>query len=379
MSDETTQNTTPSLSPILELKLGGESIVSTTKSIKNSWQRCTNNNQVYIDSLFANNRDKTQFFINPNNNKILLGQTRIQNQGYNDGSGGTYYNVYLNTTTTPVTNSQTGGGTAGGTANLTIQGGYGINVKNISDDVVEISINTNVVPTKDEYGEGGTGNCILTNHEQSLLKYMLELLDVEYSSQDYNLLTLGEGGTSIKQFFAFSFQFNYNIDETINYNSIKLKNEVSSTDSPMYAVIRKCENIDDTYWNTLPTYVDNNDEAPTEQNNDKFEYLLNNSHIIAISNNFINQSQEENGKELYWYFPSQFNIQVGGIYLVTFHSDKTGQITSENTRLLKLKCNSDTQLSQYIRIFNKNFTEDQGTFVPNIDFCYKKPIGVILK
>ena len=63
----------------------------------------------------------------------------------------------------------------------------------------------------------------------------------------------------------------------------------NGADSNIYAVIRKCENIDEVTFHTLPTFVDN--AVNGEDNLDKFEYLLNNSKPIAISSNYINQNK----------------------------------------------------------------------------------------
>ena len=388
MSDSSTNNT-------LTLKLGNQIIRQSSETISNSWERCYNNNYVYIDSLYGNNRDKAQFFIDPTSKRILLGQTRLKPQKWTGSENGIYYNVYLNTTVDKITEgasqggSSSGGSTGGGSAsgaNFTLQGGYGINVTELGNDVVQVSVNDNVIASKSDLsnvGVGGSGSCILTNPQEGQLRYILKLLEVQYSDTMEYSLPLGTKGKFDKKFFAFSFEYKEELQnqDIKKYNSIKVLNAANLTSSDnygdVYAVIRKCENIDEQTFTTLETYVDNNSDA--EETLDKFQYLLNNSKPIAISYNSINQFKSQNENELYWYFPSEFSIISGGIYLVTVHSQPAKEITSSNTRLLKLKCDSDSVKSQYMRIYNRTFVENQGRYIPDIEFCYKKPIGVKMR
>lgn len=381
MSDSSTNNT-------LTLKLGNQIIRQSSETISNSWERCYNNNYVYIDSLYGNNRDKAQFFIDPTSKRILLGQTRLKPQNWTGSENGVYYNVYLNTTVDKITEGasqgggssggSTGGGSTSGT-NFTLQGGYGINITELGNDVVQVSVNDNVIATKDDLSNigGGSGSGFLTSQQESQLRYILKVLTVQYSDDIQYTLPLGTRGSTSKTFFAFSYQYKEEMQEDKIYNAVKILNVNNGADSNIYAVIRKCENIDEETFHTLPTFVDNAEN--TEDNLDKFEYLLNNSKPIAISSNYINQNKSREENQLFWYFPTEFTVEKDVVYLITIHSQPAKEVTTANTRLITLNCDRDATKSQYVRIYNRNFTEQDGKLIPNVEFCYKKPIGIKLR
>lgn len=73
-------------------------MATSTKSISstNEWETCYNHNYVYVNSNAADNTDKTQYFIDPNNTKILLGKAKLKSVAWQNPSE-KYYNVYVKT------------------------------------------------------------------------------------------------------------------------------------------------------------------------------------------------------------------------------------------------------------------------------------------
>lgn len=142
------------------LKLGDRIFSDLSMTKEEDWGMMHNRNSVYIDALSENGVDKTQFTFDPdrkwfNFGKVIQRETSATSQGEE-----TFYNVYLkpyivSEDGTIIEDGSEGGSIDGditgeGSGILTIGSGTGIKVNNSNPQVPIISIDTNIVPSKDK-------------------------------------------------------------------------------------------------------------------------------------------------------------------------------------------------------------------------------------
>lgn len=383
--------------PNITLSLGGQIVATSTKSVSstNEWETCYNHNYVYVNSNAADNTDKTQYFIDPNNTKILLGKAKLKSVAWQNPSE-KYYNVYVKTALEEVVNPSPNvkPPTIYPTQNITALGqGKGIDLSYETKDNIDsiiISISDDVV-TKDNFDsilQKSTSDKVkvLTTLQEHELKNLLTLLTVEFDDEidTNNQLIFSETNANYENIFAFSFQFKSSSTiENKTFNCLRIKKQTNT--QPIYCVIRECQyqNYQEFQYQfaRLPLFADNNEQ---EFSMDKFEFLYTNSKPIALSLNGVTVNDKSDKSE--WYFPNELEIRQNAVYLVTFHSNKSLQITTDNTRLINIGGNPQGEyLSMFMRRYNKNFVQndangkDQSSYIVNAEFCKKQPIGVKFK
>ena len=382
------------MSEINELRLGGQSVKVIDKFIDHPWQACYNENQLYLDANAADNRDKTQMYLDPLNNKIKIGRARLKNDAW-IGSKQKFYNVYVKTVLAKVdeTQVQEQKPTLYPVEDITALGqGKGIDLDyDYRDDnsvrSVTVSVNDQVI-TRDKLGEiTASLETNLTQFQEFQLKNLLKFLTVEYADEAQDTITFTSRGTDdVKDVFALSYQFVAKTYDGKKFNSISFRNlKPSSDQGDVYCILRECYCQNDNWdefsneFNSLPLYVNN--EMENEFPMDKFEFLYMNSKPIAVSTNTINQFKD--GQVVQWFFSNEFQIKQNVVYLMTFQSDKSATMSGQTTRLIRVGGDtSSTQISNFMRRFNRTFaneSDDPSRYVPQLTLNYKQPIGVKFK
>lgn len=379
---------------ITQLKLGGQSVKRIEKTIDHPWQACYNQNQLYLDANAADNRDKTQMYLDPLNNKIKIGRARLKNDAW-IGAKQKFYNVYVKTVLAKVDETQVEDKqpTLYPVQDITALGqGKGIDLDyDYRDDnsvrSVTISVNDQVI-TRDKLGQiTASLETNLTQFQEFQLKNLLKFLTVEYADESVDSITFTSRGTDdIRDVFALSYQFAAQTYDGKKFNTISFDNlRPTNKQGDVYCVLRECFCQNDDWqafsiqFNSLPLYVDN--ESESQFTMDKFQFLYTNSKPIAVSTNTINQ--HDGSDTVQWFFANEFQIKQNVVYLLTFQSDKSSVMSAETTRLIRVGGDtSSTQISNFMRRFNKTFRDsdvDPSKYVPKLTLNYKKPIGVKFK
>lgn len=378
MSDEQTQQTNETKPIYFQVKLDGQNLVNVTSLIKNPWERCLNQNYVYLNSNTSDIVDKTQLYIQPKTLKVKIGRARIQGEK-GDWTGGNLkmYDVWLNTSVKQVSAATVGG--------------WDYNMPEYGDETI-------IPPTDDEQPEQGenggnnntnTGDCPLaTDQYYDMLQTMsiLEPIFTEEIVDNYSVyISTSESQTPVP-IFGFSYQNNLFTDlKEKSFNCIRFLNKEQHASGDVHLTIRKCNNdIDMDEFNKMLQYKPNDTQNP-DLYNDRFEYLYRHSKFIAASRNKVNQSNIAVNDLVQFMFSRPISLEIAddstnelGLYLFIFQSDKSLQLSAENTRLMKVPYTTDSQTT-FNRMYNMNLDEDNSQCIVSLQFCNKTPIGLKFK
>lgn len=404
----------------LKLTLGGQVIVQSEKTITNTWQACTNQNYLYVDSRRSNNTDKTQMYLNPKNSRLLIGQARLEDYGWTPStdttSSGTeetgdnggddqttttdqssslpWYNVYVRTYIEPIdpeADTEPTQRTSIDVQGKELGGGYGIVLKETSQidetnnqriDIIDIGIDKEIVATKQDIRRLKTeGSGILSVLQENELKDILRFLTVEHSDEIQNSVGNTATSTTNKKAFATSFQFKEDSYADVKFNCIRFSNALreDADDSEIYCVLRRCyDTVSQAEFLTYPVYVNNEDNPLGGM--DKFEYLLTNSYVVAVSKNAIHQVGSDYTTMMQWHFPQYFTIDTTAVYLMTFQTNNDTVLGNDNVGTVAMYgSGGGFDKSRFNRMYNRTYTDAETQYEACFQFCYKELLGLKFK
>lgn len=401
----------------LTLTLGGQHVVDTTKTINNTWQACTNDNYLYVDSRRANNTDKSQMYLNPRNSRLLIGRARLEDYGWTPstetggGQGTTttvaetsdqtsslpWYNVYVRTYIEPIDPKEKPEPEQRESIDVqgkALGGGYGITLKDTTQideqtnqkiEVIEVGIDREIVATKQDIRRLKTeGTGILSVLQENELKDILKFLTIEHSEVIQNSVGNTASTRVARKAFASSFQYKEASYTDVIFNCIRFDNLLTdeTDDIKLHCVLRRCyDTVTQQDFLTYPVYVNNEgEESGEDEGMDKFEYLLTNSYVVAVSKNSVHQMGSGSTDMLQWYFPQYFTIDPNAVYLMTFQTDDNTVLGSDNAGLITMNgSRQGISKSTFNRMYNKSYNDDNTQYEACFQFCYKEPLGLKFK
>lgn len=375
MSEQQTQQTEQQKPIYFNVKLDGQDLVNVTSLIKNPWERCTNQNYVYLNSNTSDVIDKTQLYIQPKTLKVKIGRARIQGEkgDWTDGNL-KLYDVWLNTSVKQVSPATVGG--------------WGYDMPEYGDETI-------IPPTDDEETEDDnnsedkpSGDNIIATPEYYDMLETMSILEPIYSGEIINDFTVPiSTSTSLTPTAIFGFSYQNKLFTSLRdneFNCIRFLNVEKYNSGDVYLTIRKCGEIDEDLFNSMLQYEPNDEQNP-EPFNDRFEYLYRNSKLIAVSRNKVNQANVEVNDYVQFMFSKPINIKMvdaqtnqNALYLFIFQSDKSQQLATANTRLMKVPYTTDAQTTLN-RMYNIHLDEDNSQCIVSLEFCNKSPIGLKFK
>lgn len=390
------------------LSLGGKPLVGINKSVE-QFDDLQYLNYVYVNSPTLGNVSRAKYKIDPTTFRIDLGQARIKHQTGDWAGQLKDYNIYINAVGTSAQgsssgtdkpdNNPNGGSGGGGDSGITVEWVneaiyQAIENRSLSGNITENSDGTKLVNVSqvvayvNEKISGGGGSeddpdvptsDFKTTNQYHQLYELLDVFDVVYDNvyntdNSFSTLSSFSALSSGMNIAAFTFKYD-NTQSLTGLNCIRIPALQSSIDRNIYCVIRKCKVL---YESTSAG------SAPSN-----FQDYLSESTVVATSKN----SAKLIDSHYQWYFPKPFNLILSDsqdyntIYLVTFHISKYGNETWSANTVQYIVTNRDTQSSSESNlqwVWNNSVDTDGnlggGTKAsPLAIFCYKNPIGAIVK